>query len=152
MDELDLTMAQWVSLSIDQTFDGVKLVHDYEIGVVVLVVDGVDVWLQKLVIKLVVASLLKFQILNSATNLEQVFYDIFTLTAIFPGFRIDHKPFLVFSKQIAETHSVVIHSFIIKEMELFKDVDEVYLTGRGDILLNDCAILLIKALNDLSFS
>ena len=98
------------------------------------------------------ASLLKFQILNSATNLEQVFYDIFTLTAIFPRFLIDHKPFLVFSKQIAETHSVVIHSFIIKEMELFKDVDEVYLTGRGYILLNDCAILLIKALNDLSFS
>ena len=43
MDKLDLTMAQRVSLSIDQTFDGVKLVHDYEIGVVMLVVDGVDI-------------------------------------------------------------------------------------------------------------
>lgn len=98
------------------------------------------------------ASLLKFQILNSATNLEQVFYDVFTLTAIFSGFRIDHKPFLVFSEQIAKTHSVVIDGLIIKEMELFKDVDEVYLTGRSDIFLNDCAILLIKALDDLSFS
>jgi len=44
VDKFDLTMAQWVSLSIDQAFDGVKLVHDYEIGVVMLVVDGVNIW------------------------------------------------------------------------------------------------------------
>ena len=97
-------------------------------------------------------SLLKFQILNGTANLEQVLHDIFTLTAVLSRFRIDHEAFLVFSEQIAESHSVVIDGFIIKEMELFKNVDEVYLTGRCHILLNDTAILLVKALDDLGLS
>ena len=97
-------------------------------------------------------SLLKFQILNSTANLEQVLHDIFTLTAVLSRFRIDHESFLVFSEQIAESHSVVIDGFIIKEVELFKNVDEVYLTGRCHILLNDTAIFLVKALNDLGLS
>jgi len=82
MDILDLHMAQAVSFSIDQALQGVDLVHHDEVSVLVIVIDGTHIRLQKLVVKLVVTSHFQFEVLDGAAELEEVLDDVFRLTGV----------------------------------------------------------------------
>lgn len=75
-------MAQAVSFSIDQALQGVDLVHHDEVSVLVIVIDGTHIRLQKLVVKLVVTSHFQFEVLDGAAELEEVLDDVFRLTGV----------------------------------------------------------------------
>ena len=82
VDVLDLPMVQAERLPVDQAADSVELVHEDEVLILVVIVDGADVLLEQRVFELVVAALLQLQVEDAAANLEEVLDDIFALTAV----------------------------------------------------------------------
>ena len=150
MHELDLLVVQAEGLAVDQAADGVELVHEDKVGIVVVVVDGSHVLLQKLVVELVVASLLQFEALDAAAYLEQVLHDIFALSAVLARLGVNHEFGLVLGEQLAEGGSGVVHILVTDEVELLENVDDVDLVVLRDIPLDHLAVFLVERLYLLS--
>lgn len=70
--------------------NGVYLVHDHKVGILVLVGHGVDNLLEKWITQFIVASLLQFEVLDSAAELEEIFYDVLFLSTVLARIRLDH--------------------------------------------------------------
>ena len=76
MDLLDLIVAEGECFAVDEASDGVELVHDHEVRVLVVEVNRVDVVLEQLLVQLIMPSLLQLQVLDATANFEKVLYDV----------------------------------------------------------------------------
>ena len=150
MNVFDLCGTQSKSFSINQALDSIELVHNDEIGILMLKVDRLTVWLKEFVIQLIVTSLFDLQIHNSTTELEKILNDIFWFTGVFSRFRIDHEALPMLSQEVAELHSIVVDHLIVKEVELLEDVYNVDLILWGEVLLYDSAVFLVELFDVIS--
>jgi len=82
MQESDLIFAQRESLSVNQTFDRVQLIHNCKVWICSLVSYGSAVCPQELLVQSIMTSLLQFKVLNSTKNFEEIFDNVFRFTAI----------------------------------------------------------------------
>ena len=69
-------MVQAVGFTVYQALEGVDLVHNDEIDVVVVVVDCTNVRFEELIVKLVVSSHFQFEVLDGAAEFEEVLDDV----------------------------------------------------------------------------
>ena len=70
--------------------NGVYLVHDHKVGILVLVGHGADNLLEKWITQFIVTSLIQFEVLYSAAELEEIFYDVLFLSTVLARIRLDH--------------------------------------------------------------
>lgn len=62
--------------------DGVDLVHDDEVGILVIVLNGIDHTPEQWIVHFIVASLLQLEVLNATQKLKQIFNDVLFLTTV----------------------------------------------------------------------
>lgn len=79
MNHADLVVGDTESLSIDQTFDGLELIQQVDVVVLLrLDVNGVSVLVENLVVQWVAVPLLESHVHDSTEDLEQVFGEFLT--------------------------------------------------------------------------
>ena len=147
VDVLDLPMVQAERLPVDQAADSVELVHEDEVLILVVIVDGADVLLEQRVFELVVAALLQLQVEDAAADLEEVLDDIFALTAVLATLRVDNELLAMLVEDLSQVAVGVIKADVRDEMHLVEHVDEVHLVVHGDVSLNNGAVLLVEQLD-----
>lgn len=129
----DLRVVQAVGFSVYQALERINLVHYDEINVIVVIVDCTNVRFEEFIVKLVMSSHFQFEVLDGAAEFEEVLDDVFWLTGILSRLWENHQVVLVFSQQIAKLEFGIIDGFIVQEMELLKNIDQINLVILGDV-------------------
>lgn len=132
--------------------NGVDLIHDSKISVIVIVFDGSTLSFKNLIAKLIMASLFELQIVDSAAYLEKILYNIFRFTAVSTRLRINHQIVFMLSEYLAESFSCIINGLIVKEMHLLKDVNKVNLIVLSQVPFDDTAVFFVKHFDLVGFA
>lgn len=82
MNQLDLSICEAVGLSVNKTLDCGKLINKNELWVLSIVVDSIEVCVEKFVIQEIVASLLNLQVEDSAADFEKIFANVILFTLV----------------------------------------------------------------------
>ena len=76
MDHCDLLIVDTKSFAVGKTPNGGELVHENDVFVFDVDIDGVQIRVEHLVVHWVLPSLLKSEVVNSTKDFEEVLYDI----------------------------------------------------------------------------
>ena len=141
---LDLAVAEAEGLPVDEAADSVELVHEHEVLLLVIVVDGADVLLEQRIVQLIVATLLQLQIQDAAANLEEVLDDVLALSTILAGLRVHLELVAVLTQHLGKRPVGIINRILLKEVQLCQHVNNVDLVVGRDVSLDHLAVLLIE--------
>ena len=111
------------------------------------VLELVQVLAKDAVLERVAASLLGSQVQNGTTYLEQVFGNIFRLTAKLPRIRINVKILPLLLKKSVDLQRLLHYALLTDEIQLVEHIDEIYLIWLLNLLLDDLAELRVKLLH-----
>lgn len=140
----DLLVGEAVSWSVDQILDGGELVDEDEIVVVSGVVDGVEVGVQKVLLKEVVSSLVDGQVEDGASDLEQVLGDVVVVTLELLEIGLDEDVLLGLLHERVDLSGLLVGDIAVNEVELRQDIDEVDLTDHVFAEKENILILLME--------
>lgn len=144
----DLCIGQTVGLSIDEALDGSDLVSVNEIWVISIVVDRIKVSIKDLVIKVIVAPLVRALFHDSANYLEKVSAYIVLLTLKGLQIRGNQQVLLLLVQEVEELLVPDSSPSVLEEeVEFLKDVDQEDLS---DVVLasEEHVLVLLVELSD----
>ena len=106
--------------------DSINLIHNDEVRILVIKLDGIDEIPKVRVAHLVVSSLFQLKILDSAAELEKILDNVLLFSTILAGMRLNHKLFTMLSQHLAKRLSRIIHSFVIQKVKLLHNINQIF--------------------------
>lgn len=126
-----LLMGKEKGRSADNVVNGINLIHDDKIRILLIILDCFGEVLKQRVRHLIMSPLLQLEVLDTTAYLEEILDDVLLLAAVLTRIRLNHQLIAMRSQHLTKCLSCIIHSLIIQEVKLLQDVDYINLILRS---------------------